>query len=107
MSPVAVVLADTHIPRRANAEIVCVSEEETVRRWLKRYLAEWVEGLRDAPHPGASRKVTAEYRERLIQAVRIRALVTPASGQSPRLGLLACAPLPALEFSVCSLLGGK
>jgi transposase len=29
------------------------ASEETVRRWLKRYLAEGVEGLRDAPHPGA------------------------------------------------------
>ena len=48
------------------------SSEETVRRWLKRYLAEGVEGLRDVPHPGAPRKVTAEYRERLVQAVRRR-----------------------------------
>ncbi len=32
------------------AEIVRASEE-TVRRWLKRYLAEGVEGLRDVPHP--------------------------------------------------------
>ena len=53
------------------AEIVRGSEE-TVRRWLKRYLAEGIEGLRDAPHPGAPRKVTAEYRERLIHAVRRR-----------------------------------
>ncbi len=48
------------------------SSEETVRRWLKRYLAEGVEGLRDVPHPGAPRKVTDEYRERLVQAVRRR-----------------------------------
>lgn len=53
------------------AEIVRVSEE-TVRRWLKRYLAEGVEGLRDVPHPGAPRKVTTEYRERLVHAVRRR-----------------------------------
>ena len=53
------------------AEIVRTSEE-TVRRWLKRYLDEGVEGLRDAPHPGAPRKVTAEYREGLIHAVRRR-----------------------------------
>jgi transposase len=33
---------------------------------------EGVEGLRDAPHPGAPRKVSAEYRERLVQAVRRR-----------------------------------
>src|SRR5215216_2426470 len=53
------------------AEIVRASEE-TVRRWLKRYLAEGVEGLRDVPHPGAPRKVTEGYRERLVQAVRRR-----------------------------------
>jgi transposase len=53
------------------AEIVRASEE-TVRRWLKRYLAEGVEDLRDEPHPGAPHKVTEEYRERLIHAVRRR-----------------------------------
>ncbi|MDQ3703733.1 MAG: IS630 family transposase [Chloroflexota bacterium] len=53
------------------AEFVRVSEE-TVRRWLKRYLAEGVDGLRDAPHPGAPRKVTAEYRELLVHCVRRR-----------------------------------
>jgi len=53
------------------AQIVRASEE-TVRRWLKRYLAEGVEGLHDAPHPGSPRKVTAEYRERLVNAVRRR-----------------------------------
>src|SRR3712207_4846887 len=53
------------------AEIVRASEE-TVRRWLKRYLAEGVEGLRDVPHPGAPRKVTEEYKERLLHAVRQR-----------------------------------
>ena len=53
------------------AGVVRVSEE-TVRRWLKRYLAEGVEGLRDVPHPGAPRKVTTEYRELLVHAVRRR-----------------------------------
>jgi transposase len=54
------------------ADIVRASEE-TVRRWLKRYLAEGVvEGLSDAPQPGAPRKVTEEYREELIHAVRRR-----------------------------------
>jgi transposase len=53
------------------AEVVRTSEE-TVRRWLKRYLAEGVEGLCDEPHPGALRKVTEEYRELLVAAVRRR-----------------------------------
>lgn len=56
------------------AEIAGVTRasEETVRRWLKRYLAEGVEGLHDEPHPGAPRKVTEEYREGLLHAVRRR-----------------------------------
>jgi transposase len=41
-----------------------------VGRWLKHYLAEEVEGLRDVPHPGAPVKVTAQYVERLLRAVR-------------------------------------
>jgi transposase len=53
------------------AEIVRGSEE-TVRRWLKRYLAEGIEGLHDVPRPGAPRKVTADYKERLLHAVRRR-----------------------------------
>jgi transposase len=53
------------------AEIVRESEE-TVRRWMKRYVAEGLEGLRDAPRPGAPVKVTAAYREQLLQIVRRR-----------------------------------
>ena len=63
--------AERHLTAAEIAEIVRASEE-TVRRWLKRYLAEGVEGLRDEPHPGAPRKVTEEYVERLIHAVRRR-----------------------------------
>ena len=49
------------------------SSEETVRRFISKiYLAEGVEGLRDEPHPGAARKVTEEYKERLLHAVRRR-----------------------------------
>jgi transposase len=63
--------AERHMTAAEIAGIVRASEE-TVRRWLKRYLAEGVEGLRDAPRPGSPRKVTAEYREGLVQAVRRR-----------------------------------
>jgi transposase len=63
--------AERRMSAAAIAEIVRASEE-TVRRWLKRYLVEGVEGLRDAPRPGSPRKVTAEYREGLVQAVRRR-----------------------------------
>lgn len=53
------------------AEIVRESEA-TVLRWLKRYMAEGIEGLKDAPRPGRSRAVTDAYRESLIEAVRRR-----------------------------------
>jgi len=53
------------------AEIVRESEA-TVLRWLKRYMAEGVEGLQDAPRPGRERTVTDMYRERLVEAVRRR-----------------------------------
>lgn len=48
------------------------SDEETVRSWLRRYLAEGVAGLADAPRPGARPKVTPEYREVLLKVVRQR-----------------------------------
>ena len=47
-------------------------DEQTVRRWLKRYLAEGVEGLKDRPLPGAPGRVTPAYREQLLAAVRRR-----------------------------------
>jgi transposase len=47
-------------------------DEETVRRWFARYLAEGVEGLSDAPRSGAPPKATADYRERLLGIARCR-----------------------------------
>src|SRR5689334_25325317 len=44
--------------------------EVTVQRWLKRYLAEGVEGLKDAPRPGRTATVTTSYRTELLAAVR-------------------------------------
>ena len=46
--------------------------DQTVRRWIKRYNAEGVNGLFDAPRPGTPVKVTAEYHDQLIQVVRRR-----------------------------------
>lgn len=46
--------------------------EETVRRWMKRYRAEGVNGLQDLPHPGATPKMTASYEQELIRVVRQR-----------------------------------
>ncbi len=53
------------------ADIVRTAEE-TVRRWLKRYQAEGIDGLADAPRPGATAKITLAYQERLLQLVRQR-----------------------------------
>jgi transposase len=44
----------------------------TVLRWLKRYLAEGIEGLKDAPRPGRNVVVTPEYQKRLLEVVRRR-----------------------------------
>lgn len=46
--------------------------EESVRRWLKRYEAEGIEGLKDDPRPGMAPLVTPEYRAQLVAAVRRR-----------------------------------
>jgi transposase len=47
-------------------------DEETVRRWMKRYMAEGINGLKDMPHPGAPPKMTVAYEHELIRAVRQR-----------------------------------
>lgn len=47
-------------------------DEQTVRRWMKRYMAEGIEGLKDAPKSGNPGKVTAVYEERLLSTVRRR-----------------------------------
>jgi transposase len=46
--------------------------EESVRRWLKRYEAEGIEGLKDDPRPGMAPVVTTEDRTQLVTAVRRR-----------------------------------
>lgn len=55
-------------------EIAEITRESyiTVLRWLKRYIAEGVEGLKDATRPGRSTTVTEEYRAKLIEVVRRR-----------------------------------
>lgn len=47
-------------------------DEETVRRWSARYLAEGVEGLSDAPRSGAPPRATPACRERLLTLARQR-----------------------------------
>ena len=46
--------------------------EEVVRIWIKRFNAEGIAGLSDKPRPGAPRRVTAAYREQLVECVRQR-----------------------------------
>jgi transposase len=61
--------AEQQLTAPAIAAIVRESDE-TVRRWLKRYQAEGIEGLRDQHRGGAPAKVTDAYREQLLFAVR-------------------------------------
>ena len=51
--------AEQHMVAADIAKIVR-TDEQTVRRWLKRYRAEGIAGLSDAPHPGATPTVTEE-----------------------------------------------
>jgi transposase len=46
--------------------------EATVLRWLKRYQAEGLEGLQDAPRPGRPSPMTEAYKADLLAAVRRR-----------------------------------
>src|SRR5215471_19203950 len=46
--------------------------EGTVRCWLKRYIAQGIEGLHDAWAGGAPAKVTKAYQDQLLQTVRRR-----------------------------------
>jgi transposase len=46
--------------------------DQTVRNWMKRYEAEGIEGLKDAPRPGSPSKVTPEFVAQLLEAVRRR-----------------------------------
>jgi transposase len=46
--------------------------EATVLRWLKRYRAEGLEGLQDAPRPGRPAQMTEAYTAELVAAVRRR-----------------------------------
>lgn len=62
---------EQHLTAAAIAAIVR-SNEETVRRWLKRWMAEGLEGLKDRPGGGAPAKITPEYEEQLLASVRLR-----------------------------------
>ena len=46
--------------------------DQTVRNWLKRYKAEGLQGLQDAPRAGSPGKVTPAYVAQLVDVVRLR-----------------------------------
>jgi transposase len=62
---------EQHLSAPAIAQIVRI-DEETVRRWLKRYEAEGIAGLADLPGGGAPAKITEAYQTLLVQSVRQR-----------------------------------
>jgi transposase len=47
-------------------------DDQTVRNWLKRWMAEGIEGLKDRPMPGAPAKITKEFEEQVCAAARRR-----------------------------------
>jgi len=53
------------------AEIVR-TDEQTVRRWLKRYQSQGLDGLYSSPRPGCPRKVTDAYLSELVKVARQR-----------------------------------
>lgn len=63
--------AEKHLVAEAIGEIVRLSDQ-AVRKWLKRYVAEGINGLNDMPRTGTPRKVTSAYLEKLEAAVRRR-----------------------------------
>lgn len=63
--------AEHHLVPAAIAAIVR-QDEQTVRRWIKRYQAEGLTGHADAPRPGGDSKIPPAYRAPLLEIVRRR-----------------------------------
>ncbi len=63
--------AEKQLVAQEIGEIVRLSDQ-AVRKWLKRYMAEGIEGLQDMPRSGTPQKVTGAYLEKLEAAVRRR-----------------------------------
>ncbi len=55
------------------------TDKQTVRRWLKRFQSQGLDGLYESPRPGCPRKVTGAYLSELIEVVRQH----PANFQLP------------------------
>lgn len=52
--------------------LIVRESERTIQRWLKRYQAEGITGLQDAPKSGKPSKVSQAYRQLLLSSVRQR-----------------------------------
>ena len=63
--------AEQQMTAPAIAKIVR-TDDQTVRNWFKRWMAEGLEGLKDRPMPGSPAKVTKAYKQQLLTAVRCR-----------------------------------
>jgi transposase len=74
---IVLLACEQHLSAASIATIVR-ADDETIRRWLKRYLAEGIDGLVDRPRAGAPSKTTRAYEERLLEVVRRR---PPSLGQ--------------------------
>jgi transposase len=70
-APIVLLAGEHRFTAPAIARIVR-EDDQTVRRWLTRWLAEGIAGLQDRPMPGGPAKITAAYREQLLAAVRQR-----------------------------------
>ena len=62
-------------------EQIVRKNEQTVRVWIKRFNAEGINGLYDAPRPGSPKVINEVYCQRLLELVRQRprALAQPYS----------------------------
>jgi transposase len=67
-----VLLAGAQRLTAAAIAVIVREDDQTVRNWLKRYLAEGIDGLHDRPLPGTPPKVTPAYVEQLVAVVRRR-----------------------------------
>lgn len=52
--------------------VIVRTDDETVRRWLKRWVAEGIDGLTNRPGAGAHAKLTQDYEKQLLASVRLR-----------------------------------
>lgn len=52
--------------------VIVREDDQTVRNWLKRWLAEGIAGLHDRPMPGAPPKITPAFATQLLETVRRR-----------------------------------